>query len=230
MAGQRQISQRARRGNQHHPRARDHRLRIPANARQAGRDQGNGSRTDEPSAHPTKPRPLMETNVAFRYHELFPNDAEFNKYLIESADAAGARMESVWSLALCATAYRISKDDKYLRRHDGTLAGCPAGVLRSGTRQTLGSVRFWPRARSRRPVHASVASLQRCAPRRRNRFTARARRARTVFLRSVALGQSDDCWARGAKIVIWNDGQPALELGVDAGTLSGGDIARRPWN
>jgi hypothetical protein len=171
------------------------------------------------------PGPLWEPTWLSRYHELFPKDAEFNKYLIENADTAGVRMEGVWSLALCATAYRITKDDKYLRRHDGTLAraarqvfydpapdkrwdqyGFGPGPDRDG-QFLLEWHRFSAALRD-----AGIDSLQ--APDEPGQY----------FCGVSRWDNSGDLRARGAKIIIWNDARRALELGVDAGTLSGGDI------
>jgi len=56
-----------------------------------------------------QPGPIWEPTWLSRYHEMFPEDKRFVKYLIESADAVGVGVESIWSLALSATAYRITK-------------------------------------------------------------------------------------------------------------------------
>jgi hypothetical protein len=171
------------------------------------------------------PGPLWEPTWLSRYHELFPNDAEFNKYLIESADATGARVEGVWSLALCATAYRISKDDKYLRRHDGTLARAARQVFYDpAPDKRWDQYGFGPG-----PDRDGQFMLQ------WHRFSAALRDAGIdslpapdepgqYFCGVSRWDNPGDLRARGAKIVIWNDDQRALELGVDAGTLSGGDI------
>jgi hypothetical protein len=68
-----------------------------------------------------RPGPIWDPTWLSRYHELFPDDEAFNKYLLESADAVGLNCEGFWSLALCATAYDMTGDKKYLLRHAGTL-------------------------------------------------------------------------------------------------------------
>jgi hypothetical protein len=67
------------------------------------------------------PGPIWEPTWLSRYYEFAPDDEVFKKYLLASADAGGVNMEAIWTLALSATAYRITGDDKYLRRHAGTL-------------------------------------------------------------------------------------------------------------
>ena len=74
---------------------------------------------------------------------MFPDDGRFNKYLIESADAVGVGVESVWSLALSATAYRLTKNEKYLRQHAATLARVERQVFYDPAADRLGPVRIW---------------------------------------------------------------------------------------
>ncbi len=68
------------------------------------------------------PGPLFEATWLSRYHELVPEDRAFNKFLLESADAVGMRIAGTWTLALSATAYEMTKNEDYLRRHAGSLA------------------------------------------------------------------------------------------------------------
>ena len=68
-----------------------------------------------------RPGPLWDPTWLSRYHELFPRDEAFNKYLLDSVEAVGLNCEGSWSLALCATAYDMTGDKKYLLRHAGTL-------------------------------------------------------------------------------------------------------------
>ncbi|MGD9720904.1 MAG: hypothetical protein AB7O59_23420 [Pirellulales bacterium] len=68
-----------------------------------------------------KPGPIWEPTWMSRYYEMFPEDEEFKAYLLKSVDELGLRNEGIWTLALSATAYRITGDDKYLRRHGASL-------------------------------------------------------------------------------------------------------------
>jgi hypothetical protein len=68
-----------------------------------------------------RPGPIWEPTWLSRYYELFPEDEAFKKFLIASADALQAGDEGITSLALCATAYQITKDTKYLLWHAGQL-------------------------------------------------------------------------------------------------------------
>src|SRR5262249_19136829 len=57
-----------------------------------------------------------------RYHELFPDDAQFNKYIVENARAIGdGGIVGSWALAMSATAYRLTKDENFLRQHAGPI-------------------------------------------------------------------------------------------------------------
>ncbi len=75
------------------------------------------------------PGPLCDPTWLSRYHELAPEDRAFNKFLLESADTVGLRIAGTWTLALSATAYEMTKDEAYLRRHAGTLARCVRQVF-----------------------------------------------------------------------------------------------------
>jgi hypothetical protein len=68
-----------------------------------------------------RPGPLWDPTWPSRYYEMFPQDKKFQKWLLESADAVGVNDEGFASMALCATAYDVTKDKKYLLRHAGLM-------------------------------------------------------------------------------------------------------------
>lgn len=68
-----------------------------------------------------RPGPLWAPDWLSRYHEMFPDDKAFEKFLLESADTMGINDEAFCTLALCASAYDITGDKKYLLQHAGTL-------------------------------------------------------------------------------------------------------------
>ncbi len=171
-----------------------------------------------------QPGPIWEPTWLSRYHEMFPEDKRFVKYLIDSADAVGVEVESIWSLALSATAYRITKNEKYLRRHAGTLARIERQVF------------YDPQADKRwdqygfgpGPAHDGHFMLQ------WHRFAAALAEAKIESLPPPAeSGQyfcgvtrwdnPDDIKARGGRILILRDGS-ADKLTLDATTLSGGAV------
>ena len=75
------------------------------------------------------PGPLFEPTWLSRAYELFPDDKVLQKYIVAGADAVGLGIGNSNSLALSATAYRITGDDKYLRRHGSTLARIARAVF-----------------------------------------------------------------------------------------------------
>ncbi|MBI3840005.1 MAG: hypothetical protein HY288_18950 [Planctomycetia bacterium] len=171
-----------------------------------------------------RPGPLWEPTWLSRYHELFPDDAAFNEYIIQSADAVGVGVESVWSLALCATAYRITKKEEYLRRHAGTLARAVRQVFHDpapdkrwdnygfgpGPDRDRHFILQWPRFNAALK-DAKIDSLS--APDEPGNYLCGVSR----------WDNSADIAQRGTKILIWKESTPAT-LDVQATTLSGGDV------
>jgi hypothetical protein len=171
-----------------------------------------------------RPGPLWEPTWPSRYHELFPNDEAFNRYILQSADAVGVGVESVWSMALCATAYRITKKEEYLRRHAGTLARAVRQVFHDpapdkrwdrygfgpGPDRDGHFILQWPRF-SAALQEAKIASLS--APDEPGNY-----------LGSVCRwDNSADIAARGTRILIWKEPAPTA-FDVQATSLGGGDI------
>jgi hypothetical protein len=171
-----------------------------------------------------RPGPLWEPTWLSRYHELFPKDEAFNKFIVASADAVGLGVESVSSLALSATAYRITKKEEYLRRHAGTLALAVRQVFHDPAPD-----KRWDRyGFGPGPDRDGHFMLQWA------RFNAALREAKIDSLDApVEPGQywcgasrfdnSTDVAARGMTILIWKEPAPAV-FNVQAMPLGGGDI------
>ncbi len=83
--------------------------------------QGLGKSLSSVDVASQRPGPLWHPTWLSRYHEMFPDDADFNKFIVESADKLGAGIEGISSMALCATAYDITGDEEYLLRHAGSM-------------------------------------------------------------------------------------------------------------
>lgn len=172
-----------------------------------------------------RPGPLWEPTWLSRYHELFPTDEAFNKYVVASAEGVGTGTEGIWSLALSATAYRITKDEKYLRRHAGTLARAAREVFYDPAPDKRWNLYgFGPG-----PDRDGHFMLQ------WHRFRAALEEANITALPPPEEGgqyfcgvsrwdNHNDLEARGTKVLIWNEGGANVQLGIDAATLSGGDI------
>ena len=171
-----------------------------------------------------QPGPIWEPTWLSRYHEMFPNDQRFNKYLVDSADAVGAGVESIWSLALSATAYRITKNDKYLRQHAGTLARIERQVFYDpAADKRWDQYGFGPG-----PARDGHFMLQ------WHRFAAALAEAKIeslappeepgqYFCGVARWDNVDDIKARGSRILILRNGS-SDKLTLDATTLSGGAI------
>ena len=126
------------------------------------------------------PGPLFEPCWLSRYHELVPEDRAFNKFLLESADAVGVRIAGTWTLALSATAYDMTKDEKYLRRHAGTLARVVRQVFhdQAPTERWEG---YGFGTDARRQIHRPVAPVQSCLETGRHHLAAGARGTGPLF-------------------------------------------------
>ena len=171
-----------------------------------------------------QPGPLWEPTWLSRYHELFPKDDAFNKFLVDSADAVGVRFEAIWSLALSATAYRITKDEKYLRQHGGTLARAVREVFRDpapdkrwdkygfepGPDRDGHFLLQWPRFYAALK-EAKIESLD--APEEPGNYLCGVSR----------WNDKENVKTSGTKILVWRN-QPSARLTVQAGGIAGGDI------
>lgn len=173
-----------------------------------------------------RPGPLWEPTWLSRYHELVPDDEDFNKYIITSADSVGVMAENMLSLALSATAYRITQDEKYLRQHAGTLSRAARSLFQDpvadkrwdqygfapGPGRDRQFMLQWHRFRAAL-LEAKITSLP--APEEPGQY----------FCGVSRFDNRDDIHARGTKVLLWRDQPSAAELAIQASTLSGGDIA-----
>jgi hypothetical protein len=172
-----------------------------------------------------KPGPIWEPTWLSRYHELFPEDEAFNKYLVASADAVGVGIEAIWSLALCATAYRITGNEDYLRRHAGTLSRAARQVFydpdpdKRWDRYGFGPgpdrdhhfLLQWPRfaAALRDAKIDSLPALEESGH---------------YFCSTTRADNAADVMARGARILLWRDKPDAFKLSLEGGPLTTGDL------
>jgi hypothetical protein len=162
-----------------------------------------------------RPGPIWEPTWLSRYYELLPDDAAFNRYIVESADAVGCGVEGIWSLALSATAYQITKDEKYLRQHAGTLARAVRQVFYDAAPdKRWDKYGFGPG-----PGRDGHFVLQ------WHRFSAALKDAKIESLPPPDEPGNYLCGAGrcGFDILIWKE-TAAATMTVDATALSGGDI------
>jgi hypothetical protein len=172
-----------------------------------------------------QPGPLWEPSWLSRYYELYPEDESFKKFIVASADAAGIGVEAIWSLALSATAYRITGDDNYLRRHAGALTRAARQVFydpdpdKRWDRYGFGPgpdrdhhfMLQWPRfAAALRD--AKIESLP------------SAEESGHYFCSPTRFDNQADIEARGARILIWRDKPEAFTMSLEGSTLTSGDI------
>jgi hypothetical protein len=171
-----------------------------------------------------RPGPLFEPTWLSRYHELFPNDDAFNKYIVKSADEVGVNDEGIWTLAISATAYQITKKEDYLRRHAGTVARAVRKVfhdpapdkrwdnygLAPGPDRDGHFMLQWPRFNAALK-EAKIDSLP--APDEPGQY----------FCGSCRWDNRVDIAKRGSKVLIWNESS-SMALDVQAITLSGGGL------
>ncbi|MEX0678589.1 MAG: hypothetical protein WD063_16020 [Pirellulales bacterium] len=175
------------------------------------------------------PGPIWDPTWLSRYHEMFPDDKAFNQFLLESADALGVNREGIWTLALCATAYDMTGDRKYLARHAGALASTrrPLFQDRSGRWQNYGQgpgpgkdghfAMQWPRF---------LAALRKAGISRLDELKPPDEHGH--YLCSVTRYNNDgDIAARGTRIFVLESQPNAGSDGaitIDASVVSGGDI------
>jgi hypothetical protein len=160
------------------------------------------------------PGPIWEPTWLSRYHELFPDDEAFKKYLVASADALGVRNQGIWTLALSATAYRITGDEKYLRRHAGTLARAARSVF------------YDPKPDKRWDCYGFGPCVGRDDQfmAQWHRFLAALKDAKIASLPAPdEPGQYLHC-PRGTKILVLNDAPGSWPLDLEGSTISGGSI------
>lgn len=170
------------------------------------------------------PGPLFEPTWVSRYYELFPDDEKFNKFIIESADTCGMIINNTWTMALCATAYRITKNEDYLRRHAGSLARAQRQLFQDphpdkrwenygfdpGPDRDHHFMLQWHRfAAALRD--AGISSLP--APNEPGTFLCGA----------CGVDNPRDVAERGTKVLVWRDAA-AMPIDVQATTVSGGDL------
>ncbi len=171
-----------------------------------------------------QPGPIWEPTWLSRYYEFNPNDKEFVKFILESAEATGMNAFGIWSLALSATAYDITKDEKYLRRHFGVLERMPRRVFRDPHPDK----RWDLYGMSPGPSNDGHLMLQ------WHRFSAALKKANIkaitppdepghYFCGSVTWNSTSDVALRGTKILCWRDAQPA-KLNLELSTLGSGDF------
>ncbi len=170
-----------------------------------------------------QPGAIFEASWLTRYHELFPDDAAFNKFIVDNAQMSGTNIEGFWTLALCATAYQITKDESLLRRHAGTLDRCVRRVFHdqaSDKRWDLYGLAPGPR-----DGHFMLQW---------HRFAAALRDAHitslpppddggTYFSSTALAGHREALAARGIKVLFWRDSQSAT-LDVQAHAIGGGGM------
>jgi hypothetical protein len=171
------------------------------------------------------PGPIWEPTWLSRYYEHAPDDEAFKKYVVASADAIAVGSEGIWSLALSATAYQITKDDEYLKRHAGQLARATRQLFHDpdpdkrwdkygfgpGPDRDHHFLMQWPRfAYALR--EAKIDSLPVpdepgqyfCGPSRYDNIT--------------------DVASRGTRILTWRTSDEPFQVAVQAMTLSSGDV------
>jgi hypothetical protein len=171
-----------------------------------------------------RPGPLWAPTWLSRYHELFPADEAFKKFLLESADALHDGTEGIASLAVSATAYRITGDSKYLVRHAGQLARFPRRFFRDPSGRwedygvppgPMGDQHFamqWHRF-ARALVDARINTLE-------------APDEQGTYLGSVTRFDNEaDVAARGTTILFQKSTDDAMRLVIDGMGLPQADLA-----
>lgn len=68
------------------------------------------------------PGPLFSPQWLSKAYDLFPENQELREFIVRSADEADVIINGCWTLSLSATAWKITKDPKYLTRHAASMA------------------------------------------------------------------------------------------------------------
>jgi hypothetical protein len=169
------------------------------------------------------PSPLWAPTWLSRYHELCPDDEQFNKFLLESADIVGTNCEAIWSLALCATAYDMTGDKKYLLRHAGTLERAKRRLFHdpTGRWQNYGA-----RPGPSRDCHFALQWPRFLAALRKAGITELAPPAEPgqYLCSATRFDDPRDQLARGARILILKGGEATQPITIDATPGSNRDM------
>ncbi len=172
------------------------------------------------------PGSIWEPTWLSRYHELFPEDKAFAQYVLTSLETLGVRREALWTLALSATAYQITGDDKHLRQHAGSLARIARSVFYDPKPD-----KRWDRyGLAPGPARDGQFMAQ------WHRFLYALRKAGITELPPPAepghyLGSAcrfdnpQDVAARGTTILVLKDQPGPLDVNLAGGTLRGGDLS-----
>ncbi len=80
-----------------------------------------------------EPGPLWSPVWLTRAYHLFPNDQRLREYIVKSANETNLSITGIWTLALSATAWEITRDPKYLERHAGSMATIRQMIVRDPT-------------------------------------------------------------------------------------------------
>ncbi len=170
------------------------------------------------------PGPIFEPTWLSRYHALFPDDSDFNQYLVKSAEQIGVGFDGVWPMALCATAYQITKNEDFLRRFAGLLARSQRRVFYdSAPDKRWDKYAFGPGPD--RDGHFMLQWPWLHAALREAKIDALPAppEAGQYFSSACRFDNPKDVRARGTRILVVNQ-EKSLALNVQATTLSGGDI------
>lgn len=172
-----------------------------------------------------RPGPIWEPSWLSRYSELFPDDEEFRNYLVQSADEVGTGDEGSWSLALSASAYRITGDQKYLLRHGATLERVQRQLFRDANRDK----RWEGYGVAPGPGRDRHAMLQwhrfrgALAQAKLNKLPVPEEPGHYLCSRG-RFDNSQDIASRGMRILIYAAQPATIPLEIEASHVSGGDI------
>ncbi len=174
------------------------------------------------------PGPLWNSTWVSRAYEMFPDHQQLRDFIVRSADKLQMNNESIWTLALSATAWQITGDTKHLLRHAGTLDRVRRTLLQDKTG------RWQDYGLAPGPIGDGYFALQ------WHRF-ARALRDSGLgipksppepgqYLCSITrFDNAEDIAARGTRVLILvprsESEQTSHKLTVDASRLIAGDLA-----
>lgn len=187
--------------------------------------KGLGKKLSSVDITSQRPGPLWHPTWLSRYHEMFPDDADFNKFIVESADKSGTGIEGINNMSLCATAYGMTGDEEYLLRHAGNMDivknrlysdpggewdnfGLPPGP--GGMDQHF--MAQWPRFLHM--LHNAKINLMPEVIESANYFNSYCR-----------FNHNGDIASRGSTVLVYQpDGDTSTQITADAITMKGGDI------
>lgn len=167
-----------------------------------------------------QPGSIWEPTYLLRYWQIFSGDAQFNQFIVESADKIEVEREAIWSFCLGVAAYRLTQNKKYLTRTFGVLTRVKNELAKDPIWDKYGHsigpdgdghfAMQWPylkRALSEAGLTPSPVYEN------------------GVFLSSSARYNYDpDLDLRGTTVLMLKEQIGPLDLTVDAITVSGGDL------